>query len=155
MSNNEIIEYSIQPGDTLWDLAEQYDTNVDDIMALNPDIDPYNLQVGQMILIDPPPPRTSQRRPGERPGERRPGGRPGERRPEYRRPPYRPAPYRPYYGPPVVCRPGATPYSVQPGDSLYGIAARFGISINDILAVNPYINFGSPLYIGQIICLPI
>ena len=51
----KIIRYTIKPGDTLWNLANQYDTTVDEIMAYNPGIDPYNLQVGQTILIPDPP----------------------------------------------------------------------------------------------------
>jgi LysM repeat protein len=174
-NDSDLMEYTIQPGDTLWDLAEEFDTTVDDIMAVNPDVDPDNLQIGQVIMI-PDMQQTSvsqrpgERRPGERrPGERRPGERrPGERRPEfrrpeYRRPPYRPyrpyrrpyQPYYPYYPSPGACPVGATPYAVQPGDSLYSIAARTGVSVDLIISTNPYINFGIPLQIGQVICLPI
>jgi hypothetical protein len=52
---SKIIQYTIQPCDTLWDLAQRYNTTVEDIMAMNPGIDPYNLQVGQVILIPDPP----------------------------------------------------------------------------------------------------
>jgi LysM repeat protein len=120
-------------------------------------------------------PIAKQTGPGRRPEsgpERRPESGPArgpmsgpERRPE-RRPEYRPErrPYRPYYPyvpsypytPPVAtCPYGASPYTVQPGDTLYMISNRFGISVQDIIAVNPYINFSTPLQIGQFICLPI
>jgi phage tail protein X len=51
----EIIEYIIQPGDTLNDLAYRYNTTVEDIMEYNPGIDPYNLRIGQVVLIPDPP----------------------------------------------------------------------------------------------------
>ncbi len=50
-----IIQYMIQPGDTLWDLAGQYGITVEDIMDANPYVDPYNLYVGQVISIPDPP----------------------------------------------------------------------------------------------------
>lgn len=43
--------YVIQQGDTLYKLAQRYGTTVEAIMALNPGIDPYNLQIGQVIRI--------------------------------------------------------------------------------------------------------
>jgi len=54
----EVIEYTIQPGDTLWELAKRYGTSVEAILCLNPGLDPLNLQVGMAIKIpcnaDPP-----------------------------------------------------------------------------------------------------
>lgn len=50
-----IIRYTIQAGDTIWKLAERYNISVDAILAANPNIDPDNLQVGQVILIPDPP----------------------------------------------------------------------------------------------------
>lgn len=72
--DSEYIQHSVQPGDSFWGLVEEYDTTAEDILADNPNLDPNNLQVGQMVLIQP------WRR----------------RRPYYR--PYRPY-YRPYYPP--------------------------------------------------------
>jgi len=43
----------IRQGDTLYQLAEQYYTTVQAIMAHNPYIDPYNLQIGSALLICP------------------------------------------------------------------------------------------------------
>jgi LysM repeat protein len=106
-------EYNIQPDDTLWDLADEYNTSVEDIMAANNN--PNTLYVGQVIYIpNNEPIEASQRGPGRGPGGgpgRGPGRGPGpgrefdrgrefRRRPEEfgRRPyayPYEP--YNPYY----------------------------------------------------------
>lgn len=45
--------YTIRPGDSLWQLAKTYNTTIDEITALNPGIDPYNLFIGQQICIRP------------------------------------------------------------------------------------------------------
>ena len=53
------LPYNINAGDTLLTIALNFGTSVESLLAANPDIDPYNLQVGQRICIaqkfqDPP-----------------------------------------------------------------------------------------------------
>ena len=43
--------YKIQAGDTLAVVAEQYDTTVEQLMTLNPDVDPVALTIGQRIRV--------------------------------------------------------------------------------------------------------
>ncbi|MDX6398856.1 MAG: LysM domain [Gaiellaceae bacterium] len=43
--------YVIQAGDTLAVIADQYDTSVEQLLVLNPDIDPVALTVGQRIRV--------------------------------------------------------------------------------------------------------
>lgn len=50
---NGTIRYTIRPYDTIWMLAQVFNTTVDDIMQLNPGIDPRNLMIGQVISIRP------------------------------------------------------------------------------------------------------
>ena len=45
------ILYTIQPGDTVWQLSRRFGTTVDTILAANPGLDPQNLQIGQRICI--------------------------------------------------------------------------------------------------------
>lgn len=45
--------YTIKPGDTLWQLAQKYNTTVQTILLTNPGILPNNLRVGQIIHIFP------------------------------------------------------------------------------------------------------
>ncbi|MDF2941580.1 MAG: hypothetical protein K0S01_438 [Herbinix sp.] len=50
---NGTLSYTIKPYDTIWMLAQVFNTTVDAIMELNPAIDPRNLFVGQVITIMP------------------------------------------------------------------------------------------------------
>jgi LysM repeat protein len=50
---NGTIRYTILPYDTLWMLAQVFNTSVDQIMELNPGIDPRKLQIGQVVTILP------------------------------------------------------------------------------------------------------
>jgi LysM repeat protein len=43
--------YKIQAGDTLAVVAEQYDTTVEQLLVLNPDVDPVALNIGQRIRV--------------------------------------------------------------------------------------------------------
>ena len=53
MNDLNPILYTIRPGDTLYNLAIQYGTTVQDLMDTNLALDPYNLRVGQQIYIYP------------------------------------------------------------------------------------------------------
>ena len=43
--------YEIEPGDTLAVVADQYDTTVEELLVLNPEVDPVALTVGQRIRV--------------------------------------------------------------------------------------------------------
>ena len=47
----DTITYTIKDGDTLGQLAAQYGVSVEDIQALNPDVDVTMLQIGQTVFI--------------------------------------------------------------------------------------------------------
>ena len=53
MNEMNPILYTIQPGDTLYYLAMQYGTTVQNIIDTNMALNPYNLRVGQQIYIYP------------------------------------------------------------------------------------------------------
>ncbi len=48
------IEYEIEAGDTLSDIAVTFDVTVEAILELNPGLDPAALQIGQTILVPRP-----------------------------------------------------------------------------------------------------
>jgi LysM repeat protein len=43
--------YTVQSGDTLGSIAAQYNTTVDELMTLNPGIDPNAMHIGQRIRV--------------------------------------------------------------------------------------------------------
>lgn len=53
MNDIDPIIYTIKSGDTLYDLAIQYGTTVQELINTNLALDPYNLRVGQQIYIYP------------------------------------------------------------------------------------------------------
>ncbi|WP_156275317.1 LysM peptidoglycan-binding domain-containing protein [Neomoorella glycerini] len=48
--------WRVEPGDTLYLIALRIGTTVDELLRLNPGVDPYNLQVGQVLCLPPEPP---------------------------------------------------------------------------------------------------
>jgi LysM repeat protein len=49
--SSEVFQYIIQPEDTIWDLAEEFDTTEEDIMEVNPGLNLDNLFINQVINI--------------------------------------------------------------------------------------------------------
>lgn len=45
------IIHTVQPGDTLYRLAQRYQTTVPEIIIKNPGVNPYNLQIGSRLSI--------------------------------------------------------------------------------------------------------
>ena len=43
--------YTVRSGDTLESIASAYGTSVEQLVTLNPEVDPTNLQVGQVIRV--------------------------------------------------------------------------------------------------------
>lgn len=62
--------------------------------------------------------------------------------------------YIPSGSTPIYIPPSGGTYVVQWGDTLNKIAKRAGVSLSDILAVNPQIQNASWIYAGQVINLP-
>ena len=157
-------EYTVQWGDTLYSLSRRFNTTVEAIVALNGLEDASSIAVGQVLRI------VGMSVPAPGPG------------PEYIVQPgdtlYSIARkynttveaiqrangiVNPWYisvGQRLVIPPGSTSplpggntYVVQPGDTLYSIAARFGKNVWDIIVAN---NLSDPYWIlvGQVLTIP-
>ena len=162
--------HTIRSGDTLFELARRNGTTVQAIIAINPGINPNNLQIGQVICI----PGAAPPRPvpcpngffytirqgdtlfsiGQRFGvsvdallRANPGINPNNLQIGQ-----------------VICIPRAMPpgpppcpngflYTIRQGDTLFSIGQRFGVSVEALLRANPGINPNN-LRIGQLICIP-
>ncbi|MDP2871642.1 MAG: SafA/ExsA family spore coat assembly protein [Bacillota bacterium] len=106
--------YVVQPGDTMFTIAQKFGVSLAALIAANPQIpDPNVIFPGQQICVPgaPPPP------------------------------------------PPVPC-PGGFIYTVQPGDTMFLIAQRFGVSLAALIAANPQIPNPNLIFPGQQICVP-
>ena len=111
--------HTVQPGDTLFSIGRAYGVNPWSIGSANMLVNPNYLFPGQVLVVPNvpawlPPGPTSQRQ----------------------------CMLGPVVVPtPPIYLPCPNPYVVQPGDTLFGIAARFGVSPSAIAACNGLANW--------------
>ncbi|MGB6896659.1 MAG: LysM peptidoglycan-binding domain-containing protein [Dehalococcoidia bacterium] len=123
--------YTIEAGDTLSAVAEQFDVSVEALMEANEIEDPTRLEVGQVLVIPGtapsgpfPTPVSPEATPTLHPGGLTPG-------------------------------PGESTYVVQSGDNASAIAERFGITLEELAAVNGVtIDELRALEVGQVLVIP-
>ncbi len=104
--------YTIRSGDTFFNLARRFNTTVDELRRLNPNVDPNNLQIGQVICIPAATPT-----------------------------------------PPTECPSGSRPYTIRSGDTFFNLARRFNTTVDELRRLNPNVDPNN-LQIGQVICVP-
>lgn len=64
-------------------------------------------------------------------------------------------PERPNGREPTECPPNFQQrYTVQPGDTMFFIAQRFHIPLNNLIAANPHITNPNVIYPGDVLCVP-
>lgn len=175
--------YVIQPGDTLFIIAQRFNTSVNTILSLNPQITNPNLIFpGQIIRIPTTPPR--ELCPTLHPGDR--GTAVSRLQTLLRIAGFDPGPIDGIFGPRTYssviafqqsirelevtgiadietwtalgaeCEPvpDIIRYIVRPGDTLFIIATRFGVTVESILRINPQITNPNVIFAGQIINIP-
>lgn len=163
----QTVPYIIRPGDTLYNLAQRFNTTVPAIISANPFINPQALTVGTQICIPrqriyPPCPERNYYfiKPGDTLYniaqffnvslddllEANPGINPYDLR-------IGQVICIPLATPPVTCPPGARSYIIKPGDTFYALARRFNTTVESLINLNPNIN-PNALLIGQRICIP-
>ncbi len=158
--------YTVQPGDTMFSIAQKFGVSLDALIAANPQIPNPNLIFpGQIVCVPeftcPPNTFSYTVQPGDsmfsiaqrfgvslnaliaanpqitNPNLIFPGQIVCVPRTDGR------------------CPPGTFAYTVQPGDSMFLIAQRFGVSLNALIAANPQIPNPNLIFPGQIVCVPI
>jgi len=151
--------YTIRSGDTFSAVAERFGITLEDLVAANPDLDPIGLQDGDVVNLPetasnplPEPEEATSTPESDEPAvEDTPV-------PEEPLPTETPAPPPPTEAPPPA---EATPtaqslgrtYTVEAGDSMASIAARFGYTVETLIAANPGVDPNN-LVPGQTIFLP-
>lgn len=128
--------YVVQNGDVLGLIAERYDVDVAELRRVN-GLSGNLIKVGQQLTI----PAAVGAAPSASTASAAPAAAPT-------------APARPTTPPaPVSCPVGAVGHCVQSGDSLLGIASKYGVSVDAIRSANPSIS-GDLIRIGDVVALP-
>ena len=135
--------YTVQPGDTLSGIAEQLEVDLEILMALNPFLSsPNAIMIGQVLNI----PDNTAAEPARTHTH-------GEHTHTHDEDDYADAPeheaVREYAEQVGSETPGSAAfvYVVQPGDTLWGIAVRYGIDTATLEQLNPWLN-PHLLYVG-------
>jgi LysM repeat protein len=119
-----MIVHVLQHNESLNDVARQYNVSIEELVAANPGLLEQNIVTGMGINIRPDPAAVV-------------------------------IVVQESETVPVVPLTGQSSYyTVQPGDTLSGIAARFGLSTQALLAANPLISDPDSLSPGQILVIP-
>ncbi|NJO17980.1 MAG: LysM peptidoglycan-binding domain-containing protein [Thioploca sp.] len=117
-------QHIVQAGETLYAIATRYGYNFRDVAAWNNIEPPYNLKVGQVLIISPPP--------GWQPNS----GTTLSPRSSLSPSPTTPLPVQPSIEPTAPVAEGEDYHIVQPGDTLFSLARHYGFGVVDIAAWN-------------------
>jgi LysM repeat protein len=146
--------YTVKDGDTLAGIAAKFGFSLDDLLAANPDVSASSLSIGQTLKLPAAPIAPTTILPTTAPATA------AAKTPA-------PATSAPTTEPATAAAPSDTPvpaatgtpsslgqtYTVQAGDYPATIAAKFGITVEALLAANPGID-PTNLQIGQVLIIP-
>ena len=119
--------YVVKPGDTLMAIADELGVPVEELISLNDLTDPSHLEVDQVLKV---PPRSGAQptpTPGRQPTRQATRAAPG----------------------------GTEEYEIQSGDNASDVAARFGITLQELADANDMtIDELRTLFVGQVLTIP-
>ncbi len=163
--------YTVQKGDSMWSIAQKFGVSLDALIRANPQIpNPSLIYPGQIVCVPSgPPPSTCPA--GTFPYTVQKGDSMWSIAQKFgvsldaliRANPQIPNPSVIHPGqivcvpsghPSGMCPPGTFGYTVQPGDSMWSIARKFGVSLDALIRANPQIADPSKIRPGQVICVP-
>ena len=123
--------YTLKPGDNLTRISAQYGTTIEALLAANGITNPNRIYVGQTLVV----PAASVA---------------DSATADLSEPTVAEAPVDDV---PTDDSSGSATYTVKAGDSAIGIARRFGVSVDDLLASNGVTN-RNRVYVGQTLVIP-
>lgn len=135
-ASGDEVEYEVEPGDTLSAIAEQFDTTIECIMERNDIEDAAVIFVGQILTIPPGcVPEGSDTADSDATDDGDDTGDSG--------------------GETTTDESGAQIYVVQAGDTAYGIALQFDVTLEELAAANGTTVDGlSNLFVGEELIIP-
>lgn len=142
------LNYTIQTGDTLYQIAQDFGTTVAQLQAWNPAIDPNNLQAGELLIV--PAGNAYEIQPGDSLYSIAAFFNTNVAELETLNPDVNPSNLT--VGEVIALPPGHA-YEIQQGDSLYSIAQIMQTTVAAIEAANPGLN-PNTIQPGQVIAMP-
>ncbi len=107
--------YTVQQGDTMFTIAQQFSVTLDALVQANPHIDDPNVIFpGDVLCVPKIEPRIPEECPPNFQGR----------------------------------------YTVQEGDTMFTIAQKFSVSVDDLVAANPHIEDPNVIFPGDVLCVP-
>lgn len=128
--------HTVREGDSLWDIAIEYDVTVDQLLQLNPEVS-KSMLVGQTLII------SQSSAPSESSQTEAPSSTPETEDPEEEQPEEEPEENA-----------SASPrtHTVQDGDSLWDISIQYDVSVEQLQQLNPDIS--KSMLVGQTLIIP-
>lgn len=128
--------HTVREGDSLWDIALEYDVTVDQLLQLNPEVS-KSMLVGQTLII------SQSSAPSESSQTEVPSSTPETEDPEEEQPEEEPEENA-----------SASPrtHTVQDGDSLWDIATQYDVSVEQLQQLNPEVS--KSMLVGETLMIP-
>ena len=128
--------HTVREGDSLWDIALEYDVTVDQLLQLNPEVS-KSMLVGQTLII------SQSSAPSESSQTEAPSSTPETEDPEEEQPEEEPEENA-----------SASPrtHTVQDGDSLWDISIQYDVSVEQLQQLNPEVS--KSMLVGETLMIP-